>query len=233
MAVPTDLTALSTTAASNAPAGSDAIGTDLDNFLRIIQAMLKEAGATLYTATGTNTLTFSTTPTFAAYATGQRFWVKSAAANTGAVTVNINGLGAKSIVKIGTTALVANDIPAASSIFLIVYDGTNFQIANPMTLPTATNSFVTNANATYTVLATDHTILQTTAACVYTLPTASVYPGRTLRLVTQFAGALTSDASNVIPLGSASPGAAIVAATAGKYAVLQSNGSAWYVVEAN
>ena len=130
MAVPTDITGLSTTAASNSPAGSDSIGSDLDNFLRIIQAMLKEAGATLYTASGTNTLTFNTTPTFAAYAAGQRFFVKAAAANTDAVTLNINLLGAKNIYKGGASALVAGDIPVANCVFLVEYDGTQFQLLN-------------------------------------------------------------------------------------------------------
>ena len=41
MAVPTTFANLSTTAASNAPSGGEAPLPDLDNFLRIIQAMLK------------------------------------------------------------------------------------------------------------------------------------------------------------------------------------------------
>ena len=42
MAVPTDITDLSTTASSNSPAGTDPIGTSLDDFLRGIQAIIKQ-----------------------------------------------------------------------------------------------------------------------------------------------------------------------------------------------
>lgn len=54
MAVPTSITDLSTTASSNSPAGSDSIGTSLDDFLRGIQAILKQqfvAGTTLASGT--------------------------------------------------------------------------------------------------------------------------------------------------------------------------------------
>ena len=132
MAVPVTITDLTTTVASNSPQGSDAIGTNADDYIRALSAILKESGATLYTATGTDTITFSTTPTFSAYASGQRFFVKAAAANTGAVTVNINALGAKNVLKSGATALSAGDIPAANAHFLIEYDGTQFQLLNPV-----------------------------------------------------------------------------------------------------
>lgn len=43
MPVPSSIADLSTTAASNSPAGSDSIGTSLDDFLRSIQAILKQS----------------------------------------------------------------------------------------------------------------------------------------------------------------------------------------------
>lgn len=42
MAVPSSLVDLSTTAASNSPAGSEAIGTSLDDYLRAVQAIIKQ-----------------------------------------------------------------------------------------------------------------------------------------------------------------------------------------------
>jgi len=54
----------------------------------------------------------------------------AANANTGAATINLNGLGAKSITKSGTTALAANDI-VSGRLYLIEYDGTRFQLLNP------------------------------------------------------------------------------------------------------
>jgi hypothetical protein len=94
-------------------------------------------------------------------------------------------------------------------------------------------SLVTNTGATYAVLTTDSTIIQTTAASTYTLPTASSFTGRILHLVTQFAGTVISDSSNVVPIAGGAAGTAILAATAGKYAKLQSNGTNWIIIEAN
>lgn len=78
------------------------------------------------TATGTNTYAI-TLSGISAYATNQKFSVKFTNANTGASTINLNSLGAKSIVKNGSTALVSGDI-AAGQIVDLVYDGTNFQM---------------------------------------------------------------------------------------------------------
>ena len=47
--------------------------------------------------------------------------------NTGAATLNVDGLGAKAIVKSASTALSAGDI-VSGAIYLLSYDGTNFQI---------------------------------------------------------------------------------------------------------
>lgn len=67
----------------------------------------------------------------ASYVTHQAYYVTATAANTGAVTWNINTIGVKSVVKTAGgagTALVANDIRAGSELILI-YDGTNLQCA--------------------------------------------------------------------------------------------------------
>lgn len=78
---------------------------------------------------GTNTITGSLTPALTAYVAGQTFRFVSAGANTGATTININGLGAKSITKNGTTALEAGDIASGAAI-QIQYDGTQFQLTS-------------------------------------------------------------------------------------------------------
>ena len=92
-----------------------------------------QAGATtIATVTGTDTLTGSLTPAIAAYATGNLFSFVAAATNTGAATINLNSLGAKSITKQGSTALVAGDI-VSGQLYLIEYDGTRFQLINPST----------------------------------------------------------------------------------------------------
>lgn len=83
----------------------------------------------LSTVAGVDTITASAPLTLAAYAEGQHFSFTSAGANTGAATLNINSLGAKSITKQGTTALIAGDIPSGA-VVEVVYDGTRFQLLN-------------------------------------------------------------------------------------------------------
>jgi hypothetical protein len=76
---------------------------------------------------GADTITASATPAITAYAAGNKFTFVAAGANTGAVTLNINGLGAKAVTKSGVGALSAGDI-AASSVVSVIYDGTQFQL---------------------------------------------------------------------------------------------------------
>lgn len=83
----------------------------------------------LITVAGTNTLTGLATPALNGYATGAQFSFIAQNTNTGAVTIDIDTLGVKSITKFGTTPLVANDI-VAGALVLIEYDGTRFQFLN-------------------------------------------------------------------------------------------------------
>ena len=83
----------------------------------------------LGTSSGTNTVTASATPAIAAYAAGQTFRFKAGGTNTGAVTLNLNSLGAKAVQKRGA-ALVAGDI-TANNVVTVVYDGTQFQMTSP------------------------------------------------------------------------------------------------------
>jgi len=84
----------------------------------------------LITVAGTNTLTGLATPALSGYAAGAQYSFLAQNNNTGAVTIDIDTLGVKSITKFGTTALVANDI-TAGALMLIEYDGTRFQLLNP------------------------------------------------------------------------------------------------------
>jgi hypothetical protein len=87
-----------------------------------------QSGAGQYVAvTGTDTILGTLTPTLTAYVTGAVYVFRAAGANTGATTLNIDGLGAKSVTKNGTTALIAGDIASANMIE-VSYDGTQFQL---------------------------------------------------------------------------------------------------------
>lgn len=81
----------------------------------------------LTSVSGADTITASLTPSPGAYAAGQTFRFVAAGANTTAVTLNINGLGAKAVTKSGTNALAGGEIPSGS-IVEVVYDGTQFQL---------------------------------------------------------------------------------------------------------
>jgi trimeric autotransporter adhesin len=65
-------------------------------------------------------------------ATGQILSVKANVANTGAVTLNLNATGVKSVVKRAATALVAGDL-AANGFYILIYNGAAWQVINPTT----------------------------------------------------------------------------------------------------
>ncbi len=103
-----------------------AAGSANGNSLRFEQLAGLALGLTA--VAGTNTITATASPS-AAYAVGQSFFFIPANANTGATTININGLGAKDIFANGAACyggeLVAG-IPAE-----VYYDGTQFNVVNP------------------------------------------------------------------------------------------------------
>ncbi len=77
--------------------------------------------------TGTDTLTASLSPGVASYVTGLQALIEIVNNNTGAVTINFDSLGAKTIKKNGgADDLVADDF-IAGGIYAIAYDGVNFQ----------------------------------------------------------------------------------------------------------
>ena len=104
-----------------------AAGTVASDAARLDQ--VQGGSATFITAAGTDTITGTTSPALTAYATGNQFSFVVANTNTGAVTINVDGLGAKAITRTGTTALVAADMVAGQAVE-IIYDGTRFQLVN-------------------------------------------------------------------------------------------------------
>lgn len=99
--------------------------------------------------TGTaNTYVVAPAPAVTAYVTGQVVTLKPGNANTGAATINVNGLGAKSI-KTLTGAALSSGMLGTSAVHVLVYDGTNFVLVNPLlgsaaylTAGTAANNLV-------------------------------------------------------------------------------------------
>jgi hypothetical protein len=94
------------------------------------------------------------------------------------VTINIDSLGAKSVTRDGSTALVAGDI-VSGEVALIVYDGTRFQLLNG-------NSF-TNLNVSNNLTLSGGTangVLYLNGSKVTTSGTALVFDGTNLGIGT-------------------------------------------------
>ncbi len=92
--------------------------------------------------TGTaNTYTIAPSPAISAYTAYQQFTFVPAHTNTGASTLNVNGLGTKSIVKNVSTALSGGEI-VTGVVTTVVYDGTNFQIKSPSTISALGNKLL-------------------------------------------------------------------------------------------
>lgn len=88
-----------------------------------------QIGSEIYAAdAGSNdTYVITLSPAPAAYVTGMTIRFKANTANTGAATLNVNSLGAKTIKKSYNSDLTTGDI-VASQVVEVIYDGTNFQI---------------------------------------------------------------------------------------------------------
>ena len=88
------------------------------------------------TGGSSNTYTLAAENTISAYAENQGFQIIANHTNTGAATINIDSLGVKDIQKYDAagspTALVAGDL-VAGGVYDLVYDGTRFMMASPVT----------------------------------------------------------------------------------------------------
>ena len=88
-------------------------------------------------------ITLTCSPTVSALAAGQRYLFKyTSTGNTGAVTLNVDSLGATAL-RYKDVALVSGDIATSDWVFC-VYDGTRFQMLNPPRLSWATTDIPTD-----------------------------------------------------------------------------------------
>lgn len=69
-------------------------------------------------------------PALTAYTAGHVVRFKATNTNTGASTINVNGLGVKNITTTAVAALVENRI-LANGVYTLVYDGTQYQLQEP------------------------------------------------------------------------------------------------------
>lgn len=133
-------------------------------------------GLERYAATTGSANTYvASIPGIAGLVAGLRIIVKINVANTGASTININSLGAKSIRKAGGAALTSGNLKAGG-VYTLVYDGTNFQLqgegifdindigAMAQTGGTFTGQAIAQANTAYTTAQLRNIILSTADA---------------------------------------------------------------------
>lgn len=88
---------------------------------------------------GTDAYAITPSPAISAYVAGQVFKFKAGTANTGAATLNVNGLGAKTIKKNVSTDLATGDI-LVSQVITVIYDGTNMQLQSAPSGTVTSNS---------------------------------------------------------------------------------------------
>jgi hypothetical protein len=74
-----------------------------------------------------NAYACSLTPAVTGYTAGTIYWFRAATSPTGAATVNLNNLGARTIKKYGNQSLASGDIIAGQWV-MVAYDGTNMQM---------------------------------------------------------------------------------------------------------
>ena len=83
----------------------------------------------LITVTGTNTLIGTSVPPYTSYVAGMTLSFIPVNTNTGAVTIDVDGLGAKNLFVGSATPMVGGEL-VAGQIAQLQYDGTRFQLMN-------------------------------------------------------------------------------------------------------
>ena len=143
--------------------------------------------------------------------------------------VNVGNIGATdAVITANATFGNINSVSGILSVTGNANVGNVGAVAGVFTGSLALKAPVTVTGATYTMLATDSSlIINASATCTVTLLAPATYPGRILNIKTVAAYTVVSAGSNVVPVASTSAGTAILAATAGKWAMLQSDGTNW------
>lgn len=105
-------------------------------------------------------------------------------------------------------------------------------IANGGTGLSARPSVVTKT-ADFTLADTEGWVInnKSGSSCVVTLPAASSWSGRSVTFKNLQAQTLVSASSDVAPIGSATPGTAILPASVGAWATLVSDGTNWVIMQ--
>lgn len=135
------------------------------------------------------------------------------------------------ILEIGSAATARVDIklPMIATVGVQVTGGLQ---VNSGYISTSLPASITTA--TYSILSTDNNLtFNRGGGVVLTMPSAGSFNGRELWFRTVTAGAITSASNDVVPLVGGAAGTAILAATAGRWAKLVSDGAVWQIMAGN
>lgn len=109
-------------------------------FDSMIQIRRSQIG-TAFTTTGSSpALVLTPSPSIVSYSSGQRFRIKFNVPSTGADTINVSGLGAKSIKQYGSSGAKSAAVFYSGQLSDVEYDGTDFIMLNPLSSDTASLS---------------------------------------------------------------------------------------------
>jgi hypothetical protein len=195
------------TPTANIPMGNNkvtglAVGTLTNDAATLGQ--VQSTAAKLITIAGTDTITGTMSPTLTAYAAGQLFYFVAGGANTGAVTLNVDGLGSRAVTRDGSTALAAGDINSGEMV-VVIYDGTRFQMIN------AANSFGnTTINGTLTVTGNTTLGANVSIASALAVGGKADLPNVSAALMVAAVGIITDLRASGASISSANVGTAIV-----------------------
>lgn len=144
-------------------AAFDGIGIVFSDIIQTVQTLsdsiaskVTNTGAELYaeSTTGTDAYAITLSPAITALTAGLEINFLADVANTGAATLDPDGLGATPIVKSDGVTVLDDDDIKAGSIAKVIYDGTSFQLQTP---PAATLSTAIATEVTTVFNATDIT----------------------------------------------------------------------------
>lgn len=138
---------LSTTDASNTARFPEGMAPSaVNNAARALEGLLArwfaDQNGSLSTSGSADTYTISANQTIGAYYDGLKLSFEVTPTNTGASTLNVDSVGADSIVKHGDQALEAGDLQQGQK-YTVIHDGTNWQLVSPTT---ATSGSITSGN---------------------------------------------------------------------------------------
>lgn len=180
---------------------------------------------------------FGTKKVGLAFHTGTVYDILQASVTTTPTNYNneINGVvlgylnsGARIVVQ---DQYIGTSTSAAPATHVISYVGNQHKFIGGM----AISAPITVTTSTYTVGANIYSLIfNVSASCTVTLPEADEEnQGRILLVKNTAAFTVISASSNVIPITGGAAGTAILSATAGKWAQLQSDGTNWHILMAN